>query len=156
MLSKGIKNKPSGLSVVLICFFLLVFSFGCATTKQITQQEQIEERLTLGLVQKNVKKGMSQAEVARVLGSPNIVTTDRDGSETWIYDKVAVEARSKSVSGGVGGGIMAYPGATVFGGGGGVSGSKSEYASTERTLTVVIKFDKQNRVSDVSYHASKF
>ena len=90
------------------------------------------------------------------MGSPNIVTTDRDGSETWIYDKVAVEARSKSVSGGVGGGIMAYPGATVFGGGGGVSGSKSEYASTEKTLTVVIKFDKQNRVSDVSYHASKF
>ena len=78
MLSKRIKIKPIGLSVILICFFLLVFSFGCATTKQITQQEQIEERLTLGLVQKNVKKGMSQAEVARVLGSPNIVTTDRD------------------------------------------------------------------------------
>ncbi len=156
MLTERIKFNPITFYIFVIIFFFLVFSFGCASMNPVTQQEQSEERLTLGLVQKSVKKGMTQAEIARVLGSPNIVTTDRDGSETWIYDKVAVEAESSSVSGGVGGGILAYPGVTVFGGGGGVSGSKSKYASTERTLTVIIKFDKQSRVSDVSYHASKF
>jgi len=150
------KIKLSELFIFLIVLFVL--SFGCASLNPVKQMEEEEsgERLTLGLVQKNVRKGMSQAEVARVLGSPNIVTTDRDGSETWIYDKVAVEAESARVSGGAGAGILAYPGATVFGGGGGVSGSRSKYRSTERTLTVVIKFDKQARVSEVSYHASKF
>lgn len=47
-----------------------------------------EQQMTLGLVQRDIKVGTSQADVAQILGSPNIVTQDADGKETWIYDKV--------------------------------------------------------------------
>ena len=48
-----------------------------------------EQQMTLGIVQRDIKIGTSQADVAMVLGSPNIVTQDADGKETWIYDKVS-------------------------------------------------------------------
>ena len=48
-----------------------------------------EQQMTLGLVQRDIKVGTSQADVAQILGSPNIVTQDADGKETWIYDKVS-------------------------------------------------------------------
>ena len=48
-----------------------------------------EQQMTLGTVQKEIKVGTSQADVAAVLGAPNIVTQDADGRETWVYDKVS-------------------------------------------------------------------
>ena len=45
-----------------------------------------EREMTLGIVQKEIHHGMSQADVAATLGSPNIVTKDKDGRETWIFD----------------------------------------------------------------------
>jgi len=39
-------------------------------------------------IQKSIKQGLSQAEAALVLGAPNIVTTDYDGKETWVYDNI--------------------------------------------------------------------
>jgi hypothetical protein len=35
-----------------------------------------------------LKIGMSSAEVMRKLNRPNIITTDKDGFETWIYEKI--------------------------------------------------------------------
>jgi hypothetical protein len=53
---------------------------------------------------------MSGTEVAVALGSPNIVTRDSGGKETWIYDKIATEASysksSKDVADAVAGGII--------------------------------------------------
>jgi hypothetical protein len=83
-------------------------------------------------------------EVAATLGSPNIVTKDADGRDTWIYDKVS---RVTSYSGGGSGGtiILASYGK-----------SKENYQTTQKTLTVVIKFDKSNKVETLNYHMSKF
>ena len=39
---------------------------------------------------------MTQDQVAAALGSPNIVTRDAAGRETWIYDKIASEASYSS------------------------------------------------------------
>ena len=51
-----------------------------------------EDRLTVGRVQRGeVKVGMSAAQVAELLGSPNIVTTDDKRREVWIYDKVSTD-----------------------------------------------------------------
>jgi len=50
-----------------------------------------EQKLTLGVAQKEIKVGMSQSDVAKALGSPNMVTKDKDGIETWIYDKVSTD-----------------------------------------------------------------
>ena len=120
-----------------------------------------ERRLTVGVVQKEIRTGMSQAEVAEALGSPNIVTKDSGGTETWIYDKIATEASYSNDSGGVGGAVGAggVPGnrALVLGG---VSGAYNRSAgassTTQRTLTVIIKFDNIGQVRDFSYHSSRF
>ncbi len=55
------------------------------------QAEIKEDRLTVGRVQGEVKVGMSAAQVAELLGSPNIVTTDDKRHEVWIYDKVSTD-----------------------------------------------------------------
>ena len=41
---------------------------------------------------------MSGAEVARVMGSPNVVTKDGDNSEVWIYDKISTTASASRSS----------------------------------------------------------
>ncbi len=119
-----------------------------------------EQELTLGIVQKDIKIGSTQDEVAIALGSPNIVTRDSDGKDTWIYDKVA-SITSYSDSGfGVGaGGLGGGGGGNGFGGGIlGVAYSKNKgnIQTTQKTLTVVIKFDKNNAVESFTYHMSKF
>lgn len=70
---------------------LCVVLGGCMTASQHQQQlgGTQDRALTLGLVQKQIKVGMSQSDVAAALGSPNIVTGDSQNRETWIYDKVA-------------------------------------------------------------------
>jgi len=43
-----------------------------------------EDRLTVGKVQGEIKVGMPASQVAELLGSPNIVTTDDQRREVWI------------------------------------------------------------------------
>lgn len=103
-----------------------------------------EPTFTLGSVQREICQGMSQDEVAIALGSPNIVTKDSGNNEVWIYDKIATEVRSSGTSGGI---FLFLAG---------VQSSKAERSSTQKTLTVVIKFDQQQRVANIAYHSSKF
>lgn len=103
-----------------------------------------ERDLTVGVVQKEIHVGLSQAEVLERLGSPNIVTRDSAGNETWVYDKIATEA-SYSQS-------HAYGTILVLGG----SRAGGTVRTTQHTLTVVIKFDANQKVESFSYHASKF
>ena len=135
---------------------------GCMSAHQHYQQTHgaQERQMTVGTVQKEIRKGMSAAEVAEVLGSPNIVTTDGEGREVWVYDKISTDVTYSKDSGGLGT-ILLIGGAGngAFGGGLG-SGSYNRSAGaesrTQRTLTVVIKFDEQNQVRDFAYHASRF
>lgn len=136
---------------------LLVICSGCTTAAQHSQElhSSSEREMTVGVVQKEIKKGMSQAEVATALGSPNLVSQDKEGVETWIYDKIATEVSySKSEAGGGVGGLLVGGLGGILGG---ASGSKSTGAAaqTQKTLTVIIKF-KNGAVSDYSYHSSKF
>src|SRR3990172_1845529 len=72
----------------------IVGIIGCTNVSQYQQEllSNKEREMTVGIVQKEIKVGMSQADVANALGSPNIVTKDSNGKETWIYDKIASEA----------------------------------------------------------------
>ena len=65
----------------------------CSVNQQIvTPPSEIgEKRLTVGTVQREIQKGMTAAAVAEVLGAPNIVTTDEQRREVWIYDRIATE-----------------------------------------------------------------
>ena len=139
------------IAVLVTLPFLLV---GCMSASQHRQdvQDDTGDRLTVGTVQKEIRVGMSGAEVAAVLGSPNIVSTDEERREVWIYDKVATDFVQSSSSGGVL--------ALILGGSGGAGGSFSSSAGassrSQRTLTVIIKFDQDKRVRDFAYHTSKF
>ncbi|MFK7898414.1 MAG: hypothetical protein AB8G23_21455 [Myxococcota bacterium] len=102
------------------------------------------DNLTVGKVQGEIKVGMSAAAVAEVLGSPNIVTTDEKRRENWIYDKVSSENVSTSNS--VGGGII------IFGG----RSAQRQSSRTQKTLTIIIKYDEDMMVRDYSYNYSQF
>ena len=136
----------------LLIAALTVFA-GCTASKHLDEGRNDEgTRLTVGTVQKEIKMGMSAAEVAEVLGSPNIVTTDENRQETWIYDKISTEVAYSKSSGAVVGLIFGGSG----GGLGGASRSAGAAASSQKTLTVIIKFDDNKQVRDFSYRQSSF
>lgn len=142
---------------LIIVSLLVSFSFGCTSAcHQQNLQSAKEREFTVGIVQKEIRVGMSQTEVAEALGSPNIVTRDKNGKESWIYDKIASEASySKSSVGGAGGAAGVSGKSLILGilTGGYESGASS---TTQKTLTVIIKYDDEKLVETFSYHASKF
>jgi outer membrane protein assembly factor BamE (lipoprotein component of BamABCDE complex) len=139
---------------------LLVFISGCISTAEQAARDSREQEMTLGLAQKEIRVGMSQADVAAALGSPNIVSKDSEGNESWIYDKIATQVSYARDSGGIsagGTGITAVSSWLL-----GLSG-RAQYSKatgtqtqTQKTLTVVIKFDENSLVKNLSYHSSKF
>ncbi len=114
------------------------------------------ERVTVGTVQKEIKVGMSGAEVVASLGSPNIVSTDEERREVWIYDKLSTETAYSTSKGGISTLILGWGGSIAGGGGGSYSKSTGASSTSQRTLTVIIKFDKNSRVRDFAYHTSRF
>ena len=110
------------------------------------------DRLTVGKVQKEIHTGMAGSDVIRVLGSPNIVTTDDQRREVWVYDKISTLSAYSESRGNIGVLVLGAD-AGGLGGAGGGSGARS---TTQRTLTVIIKFDSKGKVRDFSYHATQF
>jgi outer membrane protein assembly factor BamE (lipoprotein component of BamABCDE complex) len=103
-----------------------------------------KNKLTVGTVQKEIRVGMSGDEVVSALGSPNMVTTDDKRQESWVYDRFSTENVYSKSSGGVG---------LLLIGVGSAAGARS---TTQRTLTVVIKFDGTGHVRDFAYRQSSF
>ncbi len=122
------------------------FATGCqpASTHHKEVSDDSAEQFTLGNVQRKIQKGMSQADVAASLGSPNIVTKDVLGKEAWVYDKVARDVTYSRDQGGIWFIIGAY------------NKEAGSSRQSQRTLTVVIKFDDKGQVDDVTYHSSQF
>lgn len=142
--------------IVLFGSALLLTS--CMNAQQHAQQVNAAqgENLTVGKVQSQIRKGMSGGEVAEVLGSPNVVSTDENGREVWIYDKIST---LKVVSASSGGLILGAAGAgnSVGGiGGGGFNSGAGASSTSQRTLTVIIKFDGNHKVREYAYHSSSF
>jgi outer membrane protein assembly factor BamE (lipoprotein component of BamABCDE complex) len=128
----------------ILAFTVLLAGCGAEHHAAATQAAPEGDRLTLGTVQRNLRRGMSTTDVLETMGSPNIVTSGDNGSETWVYDKIATDTvHSDSGS---------YWFVVVNGGEGG-SGATSE---SQRTLTVIVKFDEQKKLTDLAYHSSRF
>jgi outer membrane protein assembly factor BamE (lipoprotein component of BamABCDE complex) len=100
--------------------------------------------LTVGTVQGEIKVGMPASDVVAILGSPNIVTTDEQRREVWVYDKVSSNRVDTANS--IGGSII------IFGG----SSAQSQSTSTQKTLTIIIKYDEQKMVRDFAYNYTQF
>ena len=99
-----------------------------------------EEKMTVAKAQREIKVGMTSAEVVEVLGSPNMVTTDDKRRETWVYDKVSSNVSSS------GAGVWLLV----------VGADSSRKSSNQRTLTIIVKFDENSRVRDFAYRTSTF
>ena len=127
--------------LILIALSVLVFQ-GCGAQyhSEKVQSGLQGDRMTLGTVQREIKIGMPSSQVVEALGSPNMVTTDEQRREVWVYDKFATDvAASKSGW------------SIIF-----VSASAGASSSSQRTITIVIKFDENKNVRDFAYHSSRF
>lgn len=129
-----------------LALILAAVCIGCTTAAEHQRNlgSTAEREMTLGIVQKEIHAGLTQDEVIAALGSPNIVTRDAQGQETWVYDKVATEASYSNSD--------AYGTILILGG----STAAGASSSTQKTLTVVIKYGNDQRVETFSYHSSKF
>ncbi|MDF2549404.1 MAG: hypothetical protein K0S07_471 [Chlamydiales bacterium] len=128
--------KMAGISALLLC------TTSC--NQAAKEPTRLADEFTLGKVQQEVRVGMSQGEVAERLGSPNIVTRDNSGKETWIYDKIAKEVSYSQSSG--------YVSLLIIG----AQKQQGSSQQGQKTLTVVIKFTDQKLVDSFTYHSSRF
>ncbi len=101
--------------------------------------------LTHGNVQLNLKVGeTTQTQVLEAFGAPNITSLDGSNREVWTYQRHATVAQSSSASN--------YWTIVLFGGASRASG----FEQTQRTMTLIVKFDESKVVSDFRSRASEF
>ena len=140
---KKSKKRSAGMKRKYCLLVGILFLAGCASASYQRQQVQDDtgDRITVGTVQRKITVGMSSANVAEVLGAPNIVSTDEKRREVWIYDKIATDVVYSGSSAGIKFLTM---------------GSSGAISKTQRTLTIIIKFSNDGKVRDFAYHSSKF
>ena len=122
---------------------------------------QVASPLSYGSVTAQVEKGRTtQLELLQAFGGPNISTIDRDGVETWVYERTATQSDVR-------GSAQAAQGAANLGaffkhvdigasGSTSRSGSSSSASTSIRSLTVIVKFAPNKTVADYSVRASTF
>lgn len=116
---------------------------GCASTGGLDSNEP--QSLTQGAVQMNLVVGStSKAEVLEVFGAPNVTTRDGSGREVWSYQRQAQVSQSTSQSSGWS--ILLA----------GSSRSASGLSTSSRMITLIIKFDENDVVSDFRSRTSNF
>ncbi len=120
---------------------------GAGAHRQAVEDPQGGDRLTPGKVQMSISKGMPQSEVLQALGNPNIVSTDAESRQVWTWDRMSTTEVRSSESGGVGVWMLVGPG---------YSAQASAASRSQRTMTLIIYFDQQNKVRDLAYHSSSF
>ena len=132
-------SKLIGMTTLLLSLLMIT---SCAST--VNNNSLNEEKMTVAKVQKEIKVGMSSSDVIEILGSPNIITTDGNRRETWVYDKISTQITTNSST--IGSWLLVF----------GATGSKNTSTSTQRTLTIIIKFDEKGLVRDFAYRTSSF
>jgi len=126
--------------------FIFVFSIlltGCVTAPEPLTKKNSE--LTQGMVQMNLEVGKTtKIDVLETFGAPNITTRDASGNEVWTYQRQAQVSQSSSSSG------------FIFVIIAGKSSEASGFESSSKMMTLIIKFDKDDLVTDFKSRASNF
>jgi hypothetical protein len=143
-------------TVVVVLVVVAVGVVPAGAGDRAKAKETPSSAFTLGVVQKELRPGLSQADVAERLGAPNILTRDGEGREAWVYDKVSSEIEASSGNIGIAGGGMGAGGALL--GFLGINASKrsDKARSSQRTLTVVVRFSAAGTVETFTWHDSRF
>jgi len=90
----------------------------------------------------------TKAEILDAFGAPNVTTRDGSGRETWSYQRAATASQSSAA----GAGYNPMAGLMSWNVGVGAAGS----SQTSHMLTLSIKFDKSDIVSDFRSRESNF
>src|SRR5210317_1733142 len=129
------------LPLIIITFILLLT--GCVTAPEPLTKKNSE--LTQGMVQMNLEVGKTtKAEVVETFGAPNITTRDGNGEEVWTYQRQAQASQSSSQSG--------YWTIILAG----KSSRASGFETSSRMITLIIKFNNQDIVTDFNSRESNF
>ena len=127
----------------LTTLIIVLFISGCSNPPK-----EESSRMTLGLVQSVVEKGVNQTEIIKTLGAPNIISKDKQGRETGTYDRISQERLNKSRAGFGFGGLFGW----LWGG----TSSKSTSSRSTKSLTAIITFDDSKNVIDYAYQSLEF
>ncbi|MHC4388971.1 MAG: hypothetical protein ACYSX1_10225 [Planctomycetota bacterium] len=87
------KNRYIFLVQFMCAAVMIAGTLGCSADYHAGKvQKGLEgDSVTVGTVQREIRVGMSSADVIEALGSPNVVTTDEQRREVWGYDKIATD-----------------------------------------------------------------
>jgi len=116
---------------------------GCTSTPPPVNNRN--SQLTQGNVQLSIQVGKTtKAQVLESFGSPNITTRDGSGKEIWTYQRSSQVSQSSSKTD--------YWTLLLVGQSGGSSG----FENTSRMITLIIKFDENDVVSDFNSQTLNF
>ena len=131
-----------------MCRILIVFIFSVLLTGCITAPETLTKKnseLTQGMVQLKVQVGKtSKTEILETFGAPNITTRDSSGDEVWTYQRQAQTNQSSSQSG--------YWTIILAG----KTSKASGFETSSRMMTLIIKFDNNEVITDFKSRESNF
>ena len=128
---------------ILFVFIFSILLTGCVTAPEPLTKKNSE--LTQGMVQMNLEVGKTtKIDVLETFGAPNITTRDASGNEVWTYQRQAQVSQSSSSSG------------FIFVIIAGKSSEASGFESSSKMMTLIIKFDKDDLVTDFKSRASNF
>lgn len=130
-----IRNLSLLLPALLLC--------GCISTPAPLTERNAQ--LTQGNVQLSIQVGRTtKADILERFGAPNVTARDGSGKEVWTYQRSGQVSQSSSNFG--------YWNVFLFG----QSGESSGFESSSRMITLIIKFDKNDTVSDFKSRSSNF
>lgn len=124
---------------------------GCAAQSQRpiapfdNEARTASNQLSQGSVQMNLRIGETRkAEVLEVFGAPNVTTRDGSGAELWSYQRYARVTQR---------GARANAWTVLLGG---RSSDQVTISENTRTMTLIIRFDSNDIVSDFRSRTSEF
>ncbi len=118
------------MKLIISLFCMLLIS--CTQLINIPSRQEDAQKITLGFVQSKIKVGSTSEEVLLILGSPNIITSNDNNAETWIYDKISSETEKSSFL------------------------TNEVSVKSSRSLIVVIKFDSNKKVISTQYRQTAY
>ena len=128
---------------ILLVFIFSILSMGCVTTPEPLTKKNSE--LTQGMVQMKLEVGKTtKSDVIETFGAPNITTRDSSGNEVWTYQRQAQVSQSSSSSG------------FIFVIIAGKSAEASGFETSSKMMTLIIKFDGNDIVTDFKSRESNF
>jgi len=126
----------------IIALSCLTSLYGCMAPMPVTTRNSA---LTQGNVEMKLEVGVTtKTRVLEAFGAPNITSVDSTGQEVWTYQRAATVSQSSSSSG--------YWTILLAGGGTQAAG----FEQTQRTITLIIKFNAKGIVSDFRSRSSEF